>query len=87
MNPGGNPATPVRDGEGLDWGTLDRYLKSSLPHLAGEPRVSQFAGGASNLTYRLEYDNDDLVVRRPPFGTKAKGGRRRMSSRSGQESR
>ena len=36
------------------------------------PAVSQFAGGNSNLTYRLEYENDDLVVRRPPFGTKAK---------------
>lgn len=34
--------------------------------------VSQFAGGNSNLTYRLKYENEDLVVRRPPFGTKAK---------------
>ena len=69
---GSNPATPVRSGEELDWAALDRYLKKELPGLEGEPRVSQFAGGNSNLTYRLQYANDDLVVRRPPFGTKAK---------------
>ncbi len=68
----GNPTTPVRQGEALDWAGLDRHLKTVLPHLEGEPGVSQFAGGNSNLTYRLKYANDDLVLRRPPFGTKAK---------------
>jgi len=67
-----NPTTPVRKGEDLNWSALDRHLKSALPHLEGEAEISQFAGGKSNLTYRLKYDNDDLVVRRPPFGTKAK---------------
>jgi aminoglycoside phosphotransferase (APT) family kinase protein len=67
-----NPTTPVRKGEDLDWPVLDRYLKSVLPYLEGEPEISQFSGGNSNLTYRLKYANDDLVVRRPPFGTKAK---------------
>lgn len=67
-----NPATGVRSGEELDWVALDRYLKSEIPYLEGEPAVSQFAGGNSNLTYRLRYVNDDLVIRRPPFGTKAK---------------
>jgi len=67
-----NPTTPVRKGEDLDWPVLDRHLKLVLPHLEGEAEISQFAGGKSNLTYRLTYVNDDLVVRRPPFGTKAK---------------
>ncbi len=67
-----NPTTAVRAGEELDWAALDLYLKKVIPGLCGEPVVSQFAGGNSNLTYRLEYENDDLVVRRPPFGTKAK---------------
>src|SRR3546814_1323891 len=34
--------------------------------------VTQFAGGASNWTYRLQYANRDLILRRPPSGTKAK---------------
>lgn len=67
-----NPTTPVRKGEELDWAALDRHLKSVLPHLEGEAEISQFASGKSNLTYRLKYANDDLVVRRPPFGAKAK---------------
>jgi aminoglycoside phosphotransferase (APT) family kinase protein len=67
-----NPTAPVRAGEDLDWAALDQRLKAVIPHLKGVPAVSQFAGGSSNLTYRLQYENDDLVVRRPPFGTKAK---------------
>jgi len=68
----GNPATAVRAGEELDWVALDQHLKKVIPGLCGDPVVSQFAGGNSNLTYRLQYETDDLVVRRPPFGTKAK---------------
>ena len=67
-----NPTTAVRAGEELDWATLDQHLKKVISGLSGDPVVSQFAGGNSNLTYRLQYENDDLVVRRPPFGTKAK---------------
>jgi aminoglycoside phosphotransferase (APT) family kinase protein len=67
-----NPDKPVRPGEELDWLALDSVLKKAIPGLRGEPAVSQFAGGNSNLTYRLRYSNDDLVVRRPPFGTKAR---------------
>ena len=43
-----------------------------MPGLRGTPRVTQYSGGASNWTYRLEYDGHDLVLRRPPAGTKAK---------------
>ena len=35
--------------------------------------MRQFPGGASNLTYLLEWDSDrDLILRRPPAGAKAK---------------
>ena len=34
--------------------------------------MTQYSGGASKWTYRLEYDSHDLVLRRPPAGTKAK---------------
>ena len=68
----GNPTAPVRSGEELDWQALDRRLKTVIPGLDGRPVISQFASGNSNLTYRLKYAGEDLVVRRPPFGTKAK---------------
>jgi aminoglycoside phosphotransferase (APT) family kinase protein len=67
-----NSGRPVRSGEELDWVALDAVLKRVIPGLAGDPVISQFPGGNSNLTYRLQYASDDLVVRRPPFGTKAR---------------
>ena len=66
-------ARRVREGEELDVAVVDRYLKSQLPELQGTPEVRQFPGGASNLTYLVTYDNRDLILRRPPFGKKAKG--------------
>lgn len=65
-------AGPVRGGEELDIARIDAYLKSHIDGLQGTPEVSQFPGGASNLTYRLLYANRDLILRRPPFGHKAK---------------
>jgi len=67
-----NNAKPVRKGEELNWKALDLHLKTAISGLAGRPQISQFYGGASNLTYRLKYGRQDLVIRRPPFGTKAK---------------
>lgn len=63
---------PVREGEELNIILLDEWLKKELPHLTGIPEVTQYSGGASNWTYRLQYENDDLILRRPPAGTKAK---------------
>jgi aminoglycoside phosphotransferase (APT) family kinase protein len=65
-------AGPVRGGEELDIARIDAYLKSHIAGLQGQPEVTQFPGGASNLTYRLQYGNRDLILRRPPFGHKAK---------------
>lgn len=65
-------AGDVREGEALDLARLDPWLKQHLPGLAGTPRVTQYSGGASNWTYRLQYDTRDLILRRPPAGTKAK---------------
>jgi len=62
----------VRPGEELDVAAVDAWLKPRVPGLAGTPRATQYSGGASNWTYRLEYESDDLVLRRPPAGTKAK---------------
>jgi aminoglycoside phosphotransferase (APT) family kinase protein len=61
-----------REGEELDTQVIDSYLKSTIPGLSGTPKIRQFPGGASNLTYLLEYPELQLVLRRPPFGHKAK---------------
>ncbi len=72
-------AGAVRSGEELDILAVDAWLKSRLGDaLQGTPEVTQYSGGASNWTYRLAYPSQDgsghdLILRRPPAGTKAKG--------------
>lgn len=65
-------STEVRSGEELDAAHIDPYLKSHIPGLNGTAQISQFPGGASNLTYLLKYPEQEFVLRRPPFGHKAK---------------
>ena len=67
-----NPATGVREGEEIDASRVDAFLKEKIPGLEGEMRVLQFPNGASNLTYLLAFEGRELVLRRPPHGTKAK---------------
>jgi aminoglycoside phosphotransferase (APT) family kinase protein len=62
----------VRAGEELDIAAVDAWLRTHGVVLEGEPQVTQFSGGASNWTYRLQYPNRDLILRRPPAGTKAR---------------
>jgi aminoglycoside phosphotransferase (APT) family kinase protein len=69
---GDDRAGAVRAGEELDVAAVDRWIKQRLPQLRGAPEVRQFSGGASNWTYSLRYDGAELVLRRPPAGTKAK---------------
>ena len=66
-------AGAVRGGEELDAGRVDAFLKARIPGLEGAPEIRQYSRGASNLTYLLSYPGRDLVLRRPPFGHKAKG--------------
>lgn len=65
-------AGQIRAGEELDADKLGEHIRTVRPELGGTPRVTQFPGGASNLTYLLEFNGAELVLRRPPFGTKAK---------------
>ena len=67
--------TRPRPGEELDAGRIQDFLQQALPGFSGQPgidRISQFPGGASNLTYLLRIGDRELVLRRPPFGTKAR---------------
>ena len=62
----------VRDGESLAIDNIVRYLKSVLPDLAGPVSIEQFHSGYSNLTYLITIGETELVLRRPPFGKKAR---------------
>jgi aminoglycoside phosphotransferase (APT) family kinase protein len=62
----------VRPGEELDLAKVDDILKRNIPGLSGTPEIREFARGASNLTYLVSYPERELVLRRPPFGYKAK---------------
>ena len=62
----------MRPGEELDTPRVDEWLKARIADLYGTPRITQYSGGASNWTYHLEYESHDLVLRRPPAGTKAR---------------
>ena len=65
-------ASDVREGESFNLKKVDGYLKQVLPDLEGNISLKQFPGGASNLTYLIQYLNQDLILRRPPFGHIAK---------------
>lgn len=66
-------ARSVRPGEEVSAQALEQYFSAHVPELAGKPvEVSQFPGGHSNLTYLLRVGEREVVLRRPPFGTKVK---------------
>jgi aminoglycoside phosphotransferase (APT) family kinase protein len=64
---------PVREEDAFDVAAVDAWLRAAVPEPLGDgpPQVRQFAGGASNLTYLLRYPRRELILRRPPVGTKA----------------
>jgi len=62
-----------RSGEELDLGKLLPWMKSHVSDIDDDPIITQFSGGASNWTYRLKFNNHDLILRRAPLGKKAKG--------------
>jgi len=64
--------TRVRQGEELDVKAIEPFLKDKIPGLSGPLVLEQFPSGYSNLTYLLRIGNRELVLRRPPFGRKAK---------------
>jgi aminoglycoside phosphotransferase (APT) family kinase protein len=64
-------AKPVREKEQLPLDKVDAWIKANIPTVSGTPEITQYTGGASNWTYRIKYDSHDLILRRPPAGTKA----------------
>lgn len=70
-------ARPVRTEDAFDVAAASAWLRAHADDatgLDGEPEVRQFSGGASNLTYLLRYPaGRELILRRAPRGTKARG--------------
>ena len=62
--------TPVRDEDSFDIAKVHDWLNSYIDETS-LPELFQFRSGASNLTYLLKYPDRELVLRRPPVGTKA----------------
>jgi len=66
---------PVREGEELNEGNLKRFLlENKLIADAGSAlSISQFSNGFSNLTYLLNVEDKEYVLRRPPFAAPKRG--------------
>ena len=65
-------ATNVRLGEELDLSKLEPFLRSHFPDEPGPLSLRQFPSGHSNLTYLVALGDREIVLRRPPFGSKVK---------------
>ena len=61
----------VRAEDAFDLGAVQEWLQRNAEVPSEIPRVQQFGAGASNLTYLLTYKDLELILRRPPVGTKA----------------
>ncbi len=61
----------VRDEDAFDIKSVHQWLLKNSDTPADQPLVRQFNSGASNLTYLLTYKDRELILRRPPVGTKA----------------
>lgn len=61
----------TRQGEEVDLEKLNAYL-SGFPEVGRVSRQRQFPGGYSNLTYLLETDRGEVILRRPPVGAAIK---------------
>ncbi len=64
--------TKVRLGEALDLNKLEPFLRSHFPDERGPLSLQQFPCGHSNLTYLVALGDREMVLRRPPFGSKVK---------------
>ena len=65
----------VRVGEELNEQAIKFFLKKHglINDLNNELKISQFSNGYSNLTYLLQIDHKELVLRKPPKGAIKRG--------------
>lgn len=65
----------VRKGEELNADRLKRFLFGSgmIKNSTSELQISQFYNGYSNLTYLIQIEGKEYVLRRPPFAAPKRG--------------
>ena len=59
---------PVEERHQLDEASLSKWLAENVEGYKGPLTISQFQGGQSNPTYRLDTPSRSYVLRRKPFG-------------------
>jgi aminoglycoside phosphotransferase (APT) family kinase protein len=59
---------PVEERHRFDEARLDEWMRGNVEGYRGPLTVSQFKGGQSNPTYRLDTSDRAYVLRRKPFG-------------------
>jgi aminoglycoside phosphotransferase (APT) family kinase protein len=64
-------STP-RPGEEIDAQRLAAWLASAFPGTNGDLAIEQFPAGHSNLTYLIRCGGQEMVLRRPPHGSRVK---------------
>lgn len=64
--------TKIRAGEEIDAQKLVAFLKDHGFEESRDIEIRQFQGGFSNLTYLVRIGENKYILRRPPFGKKAK---------------
>ena len=65
----------VRKGEDLNAILLKKYLRQNnlINSIESDLFVEQFTHGFSNLTYLLQIENKEFVLRKPPIGAIKRG--------------
>ena len=66
--------TKIREGEDIERESLIKYLSEKFNSNSSKLEVLQFPSGYSNLTYLIKFNQNEYVLRRPPFGAKVKSG-------------
>ena len=61
-------AGPMRDGLEIDSQAVQEFFTQYVPGFHGKVRITQFKGGQSNPTYRVEAGGKAWVIRRKPPG-------------------
>ncbi len=63
---------PLKQEEQIDLTSLNQYLQQHAPQTGLIKEIGRFTGGYSNLTYCLQTENKEYVLRRPPAGANIK---------------